>query len=188
MNNFGVYRKYALGPPTFTPDESFTLSSVSDSISIARDPADSHSNASWWSSFGLSSLRAVETTSVEGPVEHYYAPFLNPSAFLLMSWYYNGSSTKSYADVDKLIHNVIRHEDFKASDFGATFSTAREAKRMDDNHTSKSSAKSDNSDPLPFKPEDGWINGSVSIPVPCDGVKFKSEEDAPRFVVDGIWF
>ncbi|KAF8816480.1 hypothetical protein BYT27DRAFT_7077235, partial [Phlegmacium glaucopus] len=30
--------------------------------------------------------------------------------------------------------------------------------------------------------------GSVSIPVPCDGVKFKSEEDAPRFVVDGIWF
>ena len=167
MNSFGVYCRYALGPLTITPDESFTLSSVLDSISIARNPADSCSNASWWSSFGLSSLKAMETASVDHPIEDYYAPFLNPSAFLLMSWYCNGSSTKSYADVNKLIHNVIRHEDFKASDFGATFSTAHEAKRMDNNQASKSSANSDNSETLPFKPEDGsiQIKGSVSIPV-----------------------
>ena len=133
MNSFGVYRKYTLGPPTITPDKSFTLSSVSDSISIAHDPADSRSNASWWSSFGSSSLKAVETASVDHPIEDYYAPFLNPSAFLLMSWYYNGSSTKSYADVNKLIHNIIHHEDFKASDFGMTFLTAHEAKWMDNN-------------------------------------------------------
>ena len=43
-NSLGVYHKYALGPPTITPDESFMLSSVSDSISIAHDPANSHSN------------------------------------------------------------------------------------------------------------------------------------------------
>ena len=43
-NSFGVYHRYALGLPTITPDESFTLSSVSDSISITHDPADSHSN------------------------------------------------------------------------------------------------------------------------------------------------
>ena len=49
MNSFGVYRIYALGPPTITPDELFSLSSVSESILIARDPADSCSNASWWS-------------------------------------------------------------------------------------------------------------------------------------------
>lgn len=157
-NSFGVYRRYKLGPPTVTPYEAFTLSSVSDSISIARDYADSHSNSS-------------------------FTPFLNPSTFLLMSWYYNGSSTKSYSDVDKLIHDVIRHENFKTSDFGASFSTAREAKRMDENQSSTSSSKSDN-----FKPEDGWIKASVSIPVPCDGVQFKSEDDAPRFVVDGIWY
>ena len=104
----------------------------------------------------------METASVDHPIKDYYAPFLNPSAFLLMSWYYNGSSTKSYADVNKLIHNVICHEDFKASDFGATFLTAHEAKWMDNNQASKSSANSDNSEPLPFKPEDGWIKGSVS--------------------------
>lgn len=182
-NSFGIYRKYALGPPTITPDESFTLSSVSDSISIACDPADSRSNPSWWSLFGSSSLESMEKAA-----SNYFAPFFNPSTFLLMSWYYNGSSIKSYADVDKLIHNVIRHEDFKASDFGPTFSTAREAERMDKNQPSTSFTPSDNSESLPFRPEDGWIKGSVSIPVPCDGCKFRSEEDAPRFVVDGIWY
>jgi hypothetical protein len=189
MNSFGVYRIYALGPPTITPDELFSLFSVSDSISIARD-----SNASWWSSFGSSSLESVENGAPD-----YFAPFFNPSTFLLMSWYFNGSSIKSYADVDKLIHDVIRHEDFKASDFRPTFSTAREAERMDKNQPSTSknqplaskkqpSTSSANSDSFPFRPEGGWIKGSVSIPVPCDGCKLRSEADAPRFVVDGIWY
>ena len=97
----------------------------------------------------------METVSVDHLIEDYYAPFLNPAAFLLMSWYYNGSSTKSYADVDKLIHNVIHHEDFKVSDFGMTFSTAHEAKWMDNNQASKSSANSNNSETLLLKPEDG---------------------------------
>jgi hypothetical protein len=105
-----------------------------------------------------------------------------------MSWYYNGSSTKSYADIDKLIHNVIRQDNFKASDFAASFSIAHEAERMDNAERSNISAKYDKSKHLPFKPEDGWIKASVSIPVPCDGVKFKSEEEAPQFVVDGIWY
>ena len=186
-NNFGIYRKYTLGPPTVTPNESFTLSSVSDSVSIARDPADSRSNASWWSSFGSSSQDAAEHPPLEKPAGNYFAPFLNPSTFLLMSWFYNGSGTKSYADVDKLIHDVIRHDDFEASDFSGSFSTAREADRMDENQSSKpSSKKSDDS--ASFKPIDGWIQASVSIPVPCDGFIFASEEDAPRFVVDGIWY
>ena len=105
-----------------------------------------------------------------------------------MLWYYNGSSTKSYADVNKLIHNIIRHKDPKASNFSASFSTAHEAERMDKSQPSKSSAKSKKSGPLPFKSEDGWIQGSVSITIPCDGFVSKSEEDAPWFVVDRIWY
>ena len=177
-NSFGIYRKYTFGPPTINPDESFTLSSISDSVSIARDATDLSSNSSWWSSFGSSTLEAAQNPDN-------FTPFLNHSTFLLMSWYYNGSSTKSYADVDKLIHNVIRHDDFKASDFGASFSTAREAERMDKDRLSSSSSKPGS---LPFKPEDGWIQASVSIPVPCDGFIFKSEQDAPRFTVHGIWY
>jgi Plavaka transposase len=52
----------------------------------------------------------------------------------------------------------------------------------------KSSVEFDGSEALAFKPEDGWIMSSVSIPVPCDGVHFKSEEDAPQFVVDKVWY
>ena len=155
-NSFGIYRKYAaLGLPTITPDESFMLSSVSDTISIARDPADSRSNASWWSSFSSSSLESVEKVAPD-----YFAPFFNPSTFLLMSWYCNGSSIKSYADVDKLIHNVIRHEDLQASDFEPTFSTARQAQRMDKNQPSTSSTQFDNFESLPSKPPNLKMDGS----------------------------
>ena len=103
-----------------------------------------------------------------------------------MSWFYKGSSLKSFSDINKLIHDVIRHEDFKPSDFSSTFSTAREAERMDKEQSA--SVKFNNSENLPFKPEDGWIIGSVSIPLPCDGVHFSSEADAPRFVIDNIWY
>lgn len=184
-NSFGVYRKYTHGPPTITPNECFTISSVSDSVSMARDPADSRSKSSWWSSFGSSCFSVIENAT-----DNYFSPFLNASIFLLMSWFYNRSSVKSFADIDKLIQDVIRHEDFKASDFGATFSTAREAERMDKEkeRATKSSVKSHSSENLPFRPEDGWIIGSVSIPVPCNGVRFRSEADAPRFVIDKVWY
>jgi len=177
MNSFGIYRTYTHGPPTITPDEYFTLSSVSDSLSMARDPARSHFKPSSSSSFDSSSPKSATTLN-------YFAPFLNASVFLLMSWYYNGSSIKSFRDIDKLVHNVIQHEDFKSSDFGNTFSSAREAERMD----KEQSSKSGNSDTLPFSSKDGWIEGSVSIPVPCDGVQHESEEHAPRFVINGIWY
>lgn len=163
-NSFGVYRKYALGPPTITPDEAFTLSSVSDSISIARDPADSPSN-------------------VETPPSNYFAPFLNASTFLLTSWFYNSKGTISFNEADKLVQEVIRHEDFNSADFGPTFSISRELKRIDKDQISTSP---ESSDPLPFGPEDGWIESSISIPVPCDGFKCR-ESDAPRFEVKGIW-
>lgn len=106
-----------------------------------------------------------------------------------MAWLYNGSSTKSFADVDKLMHNVIQNKDFKASDFDKTFSTACEAERMNKHKEKGSSSTPKNSDnALPFSPKDGWIKGSISISVPCDGFRYKSEDDAPQFIVQGIWY
>ena len=169
--------------PTIIPNEYISLSSLSDSISIAHDPADSHSKSSWWSSFGSSCL-----TVIENATDNYFSPFLNASVFLLMSWFYNGSSLKSFADIDKLIHDVIRHEDFKASNFSSTFSTACEAERMDKDQTAKPSVKFNSSENLPFRPDYGWIIGSVSIPLPCDGVCFSSEADAPRFIINQVWY
>jgi hypothetical protein len=59
---------------------------------------------------------------------------------------------------------------------------------MDKNQASTLSTKPQKSDSVPFRTEDGWIKGSISIPVPCDGYRFASEQDAPQFVVDRIWY
>ena len=109
---------------------------------------------------------------------------MNPSTFLLISWYYNISSIKFYADVSKLVHNIIRHEDFKTSHFGPTFSTAHEAEQMNKNQTSMLSC----SEYEAFRIEDGWIKGSVHIPVPCNKHRFATENDARQILVDGIWY
>ncbi|KIM48502.1 hypothetical protein M413DRAFT_7405 [Hebeloma cylindrosporum] len=149
-NSFGVYCKYALGPPTITPDEAFTLSSMSDLIPLRM-----------WR-----------------PPSNYFAPFLNALTFLLMSWFYNSKGIISFNEVDKLVQEVIQHEDVNAADFGPTFSISHELKRLDKDQISTSPGSSE---PLPFGPGDGWIESSVSIPVPCDGLKFHAEADAPRF-------
>ena len=96
-----------------------------------------------------------------------------------MAWYYNGSRIESYADIDKLVCDVIQHEDFNAFNFGETFSTTHKVQWMDKHHVSNASNISDNSEDsdLLFKSEDGWISGHISIPLPCDGVCFNSEED-----------
>jgi hypothetical protein len=159
-NSFAIYRKYALGPPTITPDESFTLS------------------------FGSSSLESVEKAAPD-----YFAPFFNPSTFLLMS----GTATDPVSNLTRMSTSL------STTSFGMRISKpltlgqhfqllAKPNGWMDKNQPSTSSTQSDNFESLPFKPENGWIKGSVSIPVPCDGCKFRSEADAPRFVVDGIWY
>ena len=50
--------------------------------------------------------------------------FINTTIALLVQWFYSGSSTKSLADVQSLIDDVILHEDFKAEDLqGVNFSS-----------------------------------------------------------------
>ena len=66
-NTFWVYHKYTFGPPTFNPNESFTLSSVSNSISIAHNPTYFSSDSSRWSPFGSSTLEAVENADNFSP-------------------------------------------------------------------------------------------------------------------------
>ncbi|KAI0349313.1 hypothetical protein OH77DRAFT_1507530 [Trametes cingulata] len=39
-----------------------------------------------------------------------------------------------------------------------------------------------------FSAEDGWSEGSIKIPLPKTNAKYKSEEDAPTFVVDGLFY
>ena len=94
-----------------------------------------------------------------------------------MDWFYRPSMTKSIAEVNALVKDVILAPDFIPEDL-VGFDAAKENTRMDKYRTDPS----DN--PTPFSYDDGWLKGSVDIPLPCDGFEFSSEADAPTFNVE----
>jgi hypothetical protein len=167
-NSYGIYRVYPHGRPSYTPDELHTLHQVSDSPTFVKDPSASESRA-WWAPLG-SSLKGIQ--------ENYFTPFLNASVFRLMTWFYGGSNLKSLGELNRLVNEVILADDFQQKDF-VGFSASRESERLDKHEQGPSSR-------LPAK--DGWIEASVKIVLPADGVKHRSEADAPQFSVPGLFY
>jgi len=168
LNSYGVYRVYPHGRPSYTPDELHTLQQVSDSSTFVKDPSASESRT-WWSPLGSSLVELRE---------NYFAPFLNASIFRLMSWFYGGSNLKSLGELDRLVNEVILANDFQQKDF-VGFSASRESERLDKHEDGPGSR-------LPT--QDGWIETSVKISLPADGVKHRSEADAPQFSVPGLFY
>ena len=84
-NSFGVFRIYKCGKLTFIPDDSKVVNS--------EPPNPLHDGP---------------------PLNHlpFYHPFKNSTIFCLISWYYNGSNTKSISDLNKLVNNILLAEDF----------------------------------------------------------------------------
>jgi hypothetical protein len=90
------------------------------------------------------------------------------TTFRLMSWFYSGSNLKSLGELDRLVNEVILADDFQQKDF-VGFSASRESERLDKHEDGPGSR-------LPT--QDGWIETSVKISLPADGVKHRSEADA----------
>lgn len=177
-NSFGVYRTYSHGPPSIVPKGDI---SISDSVGIMGEPAQGNP----WSALGSTNPDSPSptkehdnSTTPQTEEEPSYYPFQNASMFYLISWFYNACRTKSFQDLNVLVNEVFPK--LKLSDFPSNFSAARELERMD-----KALAAAAE---LPFNASDGWIEGSVSIPLACDGVPHPSEGDAPTFTVDGIFY
>ncbi|THU92687.1 hypothetical protein K435DRAFT_820450 [Dendrothele bispora CBS 962.96] len=93
-----------------------------------------------------------------------------------MSWFYNGRESKSMADLDELVKDVLQAEDFKKEDLDG-FSSRNVSRDMDEWLGPE----------FHLPAEDGWVEGSVEIPLPAEGVKC-SESEAPRLTVDGIFY
>ncbi|KAG6886568.1 hypothetical protein C0995_006837 [Termitomyces sp. Mi166 len=74
-NSFGVYHVYPGGQPSFTLEEFHSLSLISNAPTFTSE--DSSDNRPWWGPFG-SSIEAAKTA--------YFAPFKNPTTFLLKDW------------------------------------------------------------------------------------------------------
>ena len=98
--------------------------------------------------------------------------FLNTTVALLVQWFYSGTNQKSTADVQRLIDEVILHEDFSADDLQGV-NLARELKKLDTFEASLDGQ--------------GWKRGSVKISVPCPKKKV-AESEAAEFEIEGLLY
>jgi hypothetical protein len=161
-DSYGVFREYLHGKPSITPDLYHTLTDVTDAPYLTLDPSNS------------GQYHPVQM--VEKVATVFFEPFRNPSIFRLMSWFYRPSITKSITELNSLVKEVILAPDFKADDL-VGFDATKEHKVMDAYQVKSLDG------PTPFSFNDTWLEGSVEIPLPCDGFKFLSEAEAPRFMV-----
>ncbi len=171
-DKFGVYRVYPDGRPSYTPDDLYTISdSVGSSNISMNEPG---ASTSWFSPFGPS-LEAVTGVVAQS------APFANMSTLHLMSWFYSTSNTKSHAELDRLVNEVILSPDFSPAEL-IGFRAAKEANLMD-KYLASGAQRSQTSSSA----RDQWLETSVFISLPCDGVKHASEAVAPKFEVKGLY-
>ena len=111
-----------------------------------------------------------------------FFPFPNKSSYLLTKWFYNGTSTKSLADTDRLVADVLLEDGFNIPDLYG-FSANREAKRLDHNVRDV------------LQVADGWREAEVALKVPRDmrqNVDERSlnacEDNAMTFKVPGLFY
>lgn len=166
-NEYGVYRVYKSGRPSYVPPEC-PIESLADSPNFHHP----------------SEITPPAPTPQKDPNDP--SPFPNMSTKLLMEWHYNGTSTKSFSDLNSLVNNVFKSGQFSVDDFD-NFDAARTAKLLDEY---KPPSIFESPDPRSYlKPEDGWIETSVPIrlPPPERGL-YGSEVDAPVYNVPGLFY
>jgi len=158
-NSFGMYKIYP-DIPSRDPDEDFDPYSLCDSTALQAPAA---------------------ATAETIPFTSLFAPFLSATIALLMAWFYNGSNQKSVGELDKLVHEVILHDDFSKADLEG-FSTKREHARLDMVPEDEDTAET------PFSALQGW-NSTTTVKIPLPAHKSKlSEDKAPLFEVKGLHF
>ncbi|KAF5386510.1 hypothetical protein D9757_005854 [Collybiopsis confluens] len=162
IDHFGMYRVYS-ELPSAIPDEEVLIEDVCEGAGFSIPPPTDSSSI-------FSSVIKVQSHLND----KIFAPFLNITVYRLISWWY-GTESKSMADLDRLVKDVIHPDDFDPSHLD-DFSTKKVLRDMDLYQ----------GDTRLFPAEDGWQEISVEIPVPCTGVK-QPESEAPRYTVNGVF-
>ena len=99
-----------------------------------------------------------------------------------MMWYYNTSTTKSLNDLNVLVQNVIRAPEFRVEHFD-NFDATKAADRLFEQEGASDSSTSR----MPLRLNDGWYESSVPIALACDKIRHKSENNAPKLDVTGLY-
>ncbi|KAK7684228.1 hypothetical protein QCA50_012552 [Cerrena zonata] len=122
-NIFGLWRKFPYRP-SFDPDSLIG----SEHLSNIRQPRDTTSEGNVLST--LMTDKPPPLSQQANPVAS-YSPFTSKTIALLMNWANNGFTNKSEEQVDELVHDVLRHQDFEIPQLDG-FSAHRENKRLDE--------------------------------------------------------
>lgn len=174
-NSMGLYKIFPYRP-SHDPDDGISLDDLCQSpeLLVPAPP-----------------LPHLHLDAIHPSTSSIFFPFLNESVARLMCWFHGGSNQKSIGELDKLVNEVLRHDQFNISDL-ENFSTVREHERLDSGFTS---ADTTPNEPIPLIgevpvttksiPTDGWQEKSVKISLPAKKNK-PTETNAPEFEVKGV--
>ncbi|PCH36414.1 hypothetical protein WOLCODRAFT_82233, partial [Wolfiporia cocos MD-104 SS10] len=105
-----------------------------------------------------------------------YEPFPNASLFMLMEWVNSSSNLRSSKQIEALLQILI-HSDFDIQHL-IGINIACESSRLDEFRKTNGALRS----------TDGWIETSVHLHVPKEGIHHTSEDQAPMFEVHNIHY
>jgi Plavaka transposase len=160
VNLFGLYREYRTLPANI-PDENADVADLTEVAPKSRKGDDVPA-----AGLGL---------------------FGNASTLNFLHWFWNCGSLKSVGDRDRLVREVFH----APGGFNPDDVQVAHLHRLDNQH--KLSQQDDRSadaesEPLPLKVPDGWIEATVEIPVP-DGISRPGGEgDAPKYFVPNFYY
>ncbi|KAF8325954.1 hypothetical protein F5887DRAFT_1084934 [Amanita rubescens] len=152
--------------PSFVPRGALEIICDSPNFNVAIPKHD------WWTGFATSQPLNELDPHDEVPKDQ--------------SWweqYRNALTNNDYFSpfqLDRLVKTVVLDKDFNPEHLQG-FNATREAQRLD-NIQDTELAKT------MFRGNDGWNQASVEISVPFEGVKNKSESEAPKFKVDSLFY
>jgi hypothetical protein len=172
-DRWGLYRRYRELPSRFSDETShadFGCDAPAFSNVQAGLTERSHSLPAIVTDSDDAADSSVNAEPSPSLLHRLYAPFRNASRWLLMKWWYSRSAATSAKDLDSLVKEVILDPRFNVNDLQG-FAASKELRLLD----------------LPINSEDGWKQSSVDIPVPCRGVRSKSEAHAKTIRIGGIW-
>ncbi|KAL0057586.1 hypothetical protein AAF712_015767 [Marasmius tenuissimus] len=227
-DEFGLFTVYQFGLPSRNPDKDIAMDDLVDSGGFAVNPIRGHRPGAVFGTQKVntpsSALIAMSTeniamtdcpettdtpTSDENEEKSANLPFLNPTSFCPMDWYYNTAANgHSMFNFNKLVA-IFCHPDYNPSHI-AKFDCVKEGKKMDayiggeipkgkgkgkDKPIAVEAASGEEipaaekslATGLPFTSYSGWNEGFVDIPLPRAGHKC-TEHETYKFRVDDIWY
>ncbi|KAK0473864.1 hypothetical protein IW261DRAFT_1655858 [Armillaria novae-zelandiae] len=131
-NDFGLFRQYHMAP-SLDPDLSTTLSSLcyAPTFNVIANPVVQHNPLSMYGLHTVTDPSLLSPPSCTSDNNQWFTPFLNATVCHLMNWFF-ATMTKTLADLDALVNNVLLVPDFQMSDL-TEFDATWEAKCLD-NH------------------------------------------------------